>query len=134
MFFQGKSRASRITHVQLEVKVSLYKNTMTRAIFSWVLKVNPLHLTSVCKFSILFFIHYLWRSKENLSNNQELLKFPTISVILMNLMFNLGVILLGDIRYLSLLGVNPLTLMSDQERISPYNINTISSIEVRRMK
>ena len=67
-------------------------------------------------------------------NNQELLEFPTISVILMNLMFNLGVILLGDIRYLSLLGVNPLTLMSDQERISPYNINTISSIEVMRIK
>ena len=67
-------------------------------------------------------------------NNQELLEFPTISVILMNLMFNLGVILLGDIRYLSLLRVNPLTLMSDQEIISPYNINTISSIEVMRMK
>ena len=67
-------------------------------------------------------------------NNQELLEFPTISVILMNLMFNLGVVLLGDIRYLSLLGVNPLTLMSDQERISPYNINTISSIEVMRIK
>ena len=134
MFFQGKNRTWRIIHVQLEVKVSLYKNTMTREIFSWVLKVNPLHLTSVCKFSILFFIHYLWRLKENLSNNQELLKFPTISVILMNLMFNLGVILLGDIRYLSLLGVNPLTLMSDQERISPYNINTISSIEVMRIK
>ena len=67
-------------------------------------------------------------------NNQELLEFPTISVILMNLMFNLGVILLGDIRYLSLLGVNPLTLMSDQERISPYNFNTISSVEVMRIK
>ena len=52
----------------------------------------------------------------------------------MNLMFNLGVVLLGDISYLSLLGVNPLTLMSDQERISPYNINTISSIEVMRIK
>ena len=67
-------------------------------------------------------------------NNQELLEFPTISVILMNLMFNLGVILLGDIRCLALLGVNPLTPMNDQERISPYNINTISSIEVMRIK
>ena len=67
-------------------------------------------------------------------NNQELLEFPTISVILMNLMFNLGVILLGDIRCLALLGVNPLTPMNDQERISPYNINTVSSIEVMRIK
>ena len=67
-------------------------------------------------------------------NNQELLEFPTISVILMNLMFNLGVILLGDIRCLALLGVNPLTPMNDQERISPYNINAISSIEVMRIK
>ena len=51
----------------------------------------------------------------------------------MNLMFNLGVILLGDIRCLALLGVNPLTPMNDQERISPYNINTISSIEVMKI-
>ena len=67
-------------------------------------------------------------------NNQGLLEFPTISVILMNLMFNLGVILLGDISCLALLGVNPLTPMNDQERISPHNINTISSIEVMRIK
>ena len=32
-----------------------------------------------------------------------------------------------------LLTVNPLTLMSDQDRISPYNINTISSRQVMRM-
>ena len=30
--------------------------------------------------------------------------------------------------------VNLLTPMSDQERISPYNIDTISSIEVMRIK
>ena len=29
---------------------------------------------------------------------------------------------------------NPLTPMSDQENISPYNINTISCIEVMRIK
>ena len=29
---------------------------------------------------------------------------------------------------------NPLTLMSDQDRISPYNINTISSTQVMRKK
>ena len=29
---------------------------------------------------------------------------------------------------------NPLTLTSDQDRISPYNINTISSKKVMRIK
>ena len=29
---------------------------------------------------------------------------------------------------------NPLSSMSDQERISPYDINTIQSIEVMRIK
>ena len=31
-------------------------------------------------------------------------------------------------------GPNPLTPMSDQDRISPCNINTISSIQVMRTK
>ena len=31
-------------------------------------------------------------------------------------------------------GLNPLILMSDQDRISPYNINTISSRQVMRKK
>ena len=31
-------------------------------------------------------------------------------------------------------GLNPLTPMSDQDRISPYNINTISSRQVMRKK
>ena len=35
----------------------------------------------------------------------------------------------NNIRYL-----NPLTLVSDQNRISPYNINTISIIQVLRIK
>ena len=30
--------------------------------------------------------------------------------------------------------VNPLTPISDQDRISPYNINTISSRQVMRLK
>ena len=30
--------------------------------------------------------------------------------------------------------VNPLTLMSDQDRISPYNINTVSNRQVTRIK
>ena len=30
--------------------------------------------------------------------------------------------------------VNPLTLMSDQDRISPYNINTVSNRQVTRIE
>ena len=43
-----------------------------------------------------------------MSSNQELLKFTIILFILMTLTFDSGVILLGEIRYLSLLGINGL--------------------------
>ena len=43
-----------------------------------------------------------------MSSNQELLKFTIISFILMTLTFDSGVILLGEIRYLSLIGINGL--------------------------
>ena len=43
-----------------------------------------------------------------MSSNQELLKFTITSFILMTLTFDSGVILLGEIRYLSLLGINGL--------------------------
>ena len=33
-----------------------------------------------------------------------------------------------------MIGINPLTPISDQDRISPYNINTISSSQVMRIK
>ena len=33
-----------------------------------------------------------------------------------------------------LLSLNPSTPMSDQDRISPYNINTITSTQVTRIK
>ena len=61
-------------------------------------------LISACKFSIPFSIHFLWYLKENLSNNQlkELLEFAVISYILMALIFDLMVILYGEIRYISL--------------------------------
>ena len=42
---------------------------------------------------------------ENLSNNQELLKLVIRSFILLTLMFDSGVIWLGEIRYQSPLGV-----------------------------
>ena len=50
---------------------------------------------------------------DNLSNNQELLKFVILSSIPMTLMFDSGVI--------------PLTPLSDQDIISLYSINTIST-------
>ena len=43
-----------------------------------------------------------------MSSNQELLEFTIILFILMTLTFDSGVILLGEIRYLSLLGINGL--------------------------
>ena len=46
-------------------------------------------------------------NKENVSLNQELLELVIISFILVTLMFDLGVILWGEIR-LSLLGVKVL--------------------------
>ena len=36
--------------------------------------------------------------------------------------------------YFATVLINPLTAMSDQDRISPYNINTISSRQVMRIK
>ena len=46
----------------------------------------------------------LTESKENLYNNQQLLQLVIISFIFVTLMFDSGVILLGEIRCLSLLG------------------------------
>ena len=43
-----------------------------------------------------------------MSSNQELLELTIILFILMTLTFDSGVILLGEIRYLSLLGINGL--------------------------
>ena len=43
-----------------------------------------------------------------MSSNQELLEFTIILFILKTLTFDSGVILLGVIRYLSLLGINGL--------------------------
>ena len=71
-----------------------------KKIFKKTIKI----LISACKFSIPFSIHFLWYLKENLSNNQlkELLEFVVISYILMALIFDLMVILYGEIRYISL--------------------------------
>ena len=52
-----------------------------------------------------------------------------VSFILMTSMFLLGVILIEENNNQSLLGVNPLTLMSDQDRISPYNIRGVMRIK-----
>ena len=53
-------------------------------------------------FSILFFIHPLGTDKENLFDDQEPLKLEIISFILMTLMCDSGVMLLGEIRFITL--------------------------------
>ena len=55
-----------------------------------VVLFNPLHLTSLCKFSALFSINVLCPYRENLSKNQEILKFAIISYIVITLMFDSG--------------------------------------------
>ena len=70
------------------------------------------------------------RYKDNLFNNQE---FAIISFILVTFMCDSAVKLLIG-RNLELLRVNPLSLTSDQDRISPYIISTISSRQVIRIK
>ena len=62
-------------------------------------------LKSVCTLSLLIPIYFLGSWKGNLFNNQELLKLVIIFFILMTLMYDSGVILWGEIIYLSLLRV-----------------------------
>ena len=62
-------------------------------------------VTSVCKFSILFSVHSLWYYMNTFFNNQVPLGFVIISFILLTLLFDSGVILLGESRFLSLWGV-----------------------------
>ena len=71
-----------------------------KKIFKKTIKI----LISACKLSITFSIHFLWYLKENLSNNQlkGLLEFAVISFVHMALIFDLRVILYGEIRYISL--------------------------------
>ena len=56
--------------------------------------------------------------KENLLNNQELLNIVIISFTLMTLMFELGVILLGEIRCLSLRGFKGLKYKAKESQTS----------------
>ena len=72
--------------------------------------------TSVCKLSILFFIHSYVIYKENLPNNQEFLELAIISFILMTLMFESGMTLLRETkRCLSLVWVTGLWVFSRAE-------------------
>ena len=59
---------------------------------------QPFALTSVCIFSLLFYLHFLLNFKENLSTNQELLELAIISPIIITLMFDPGVILLEKLN------------------------------------
>ena len=60
----------------------------------------------------------------------ELFQLRIVTFILVLFICDSGVVLLGEIRCQSLFkgqSVNPLTPMSDQDRFSPYNINTITT-------
>ena len=61
-------------------------------VFGGGLQLTLYTLTSVCTLSILFSNISLGADKENLSNNQELLKLVISSFILLTLMFVSGVI------------------------------------------
>ena len=80
--------------------------------------------------NVLYTFTMVLRYKDNLFNNQE---FAIISFILVTFMCDSAVKLLIG-RNLELLRVNPLSLTSDQDRISPYIISTISSRQVMRIK
>ena len=80
--------------------------------------------------NVLYTFTMVLRYKDNLFNNQE---FAIISFILVTFMCDSAVKLLIG-RNLELLRVNPLSLTSDQDRISPYIISTISSRQVIRIK
>ena len=73
-----------------------------QSFFGWLI-LNT--VTSVCKFSILFSVHSLWYYKKTLFNSQVPHGFVIISFILLTLLFDSGVILLGESRFLSLWGV-----------------------------
>ena len=62
--------------------------------------LNPLYQYANSPYCSLYLSHGSY--KENLSNNQEFLKFVITSFILMTLMNDSAMILLGDIRCLSL--------------------------------
>ena len=59
---------------------------------------QPFTLTSVCIFSLPFYLHFLLNFKENLSTNQELLELAIISPIIITLMFDPEVILLEKLN------------------------------------
>ena len=57
-----------------------------------------------------------------------------ISFILVTVMFDLEVMLLGEIRCWSILGSKGYNLKSDQHVISPYSDTAESFIKIRRVK
>ena len=65
---------------------------------------------------MLFSIHFLWCWQGEFVH-QELFQLMIISYTLMTLMFDSGVILLGEIRCLSFLGVKELTFTTTKKQI-----------------
>ena len=72
--------------------------------------------------------------KENLFDNQGLLKLMIISFIFMNFIFDSRETQKGEMRHHGLLGFSSLTLKSDKHLTSPHKITSESHIQVTRIK
>ena len=92
---------------------------------------NPLYSIYILHTPLQMFLLILTR---RIDMKIKTSKAAIISFILIILMNGLAVLLWGELRYRLLLGFSPLTPMSDQDRISPYNINTVSSRQVMRIE
>ena len=91
----------------------LYKNKRKRFLFHWFFYPTFFHLITIILMKVVSYV------------KGELLKsnLPQSTPIFSN-----------SLQPTCIRSVNPLTPMSDQDRISPYNINTISSRQVMRIK
>ena len=72
--------------------------------------------------------------KENLFDNQGLLKLMIISFIFMNFIFDSRETQKGEMRHHALLGFSSLTPKSDKDLTSPHKISSESHIQVTRIK
>ena len=72
--------------------------------------------------------------KENLFDNQELLKLMIISFIFMNFIFDSRETQKGEMRHQALVGFSSLTPKSDKHLTSPHKITSESHIQVTRIK
>ena len=96
-------------HNKVSLNVEYFKNSPSlHNIYYFWTTINPLHPN--ISMHILHTVLYtsLCAGRENLFDNQEVLQLITISFILITLLFDLGVILKGEIRCKLLSGIKGL--------------------------